>query len=150
MQSKFFSDAPYWFYSYFVSVLIPLSKTCATRVRVVQIGLSNRKGTDNKVWIESTWYIQEKFRLQKVGSFFGLWIWNYHRWRQGRMCYDKNIYLGIISLDQSLNHSRSPRGIKLTDFFFQIKSECYKSTKFWFSFLKTFWFWYTKGSNFRE
>ena len=47
------------------SVLIP------GHTREVQIWLSDREGTDNKVGIKSVWCIREKFRLQKVGVAAG-------------------------------------------------------------------------------
>ena len=122
-----------------MSVHIPPSRTQVARV--VRFRQSRSEVTDSKVWIKSIWCIREKFGLQNYGvasgvllvkffsffilSFSRLWIWNYHRWRQGRKCYGENIYLGKISLGQQyLNHSRSLRGIKLTDFFlFQMNSD---------------------------
>ena len=47
------------------SVLIP------GHTREMQIWLSDREGTDNKVGIKSVWCIQEKLRLQKVGVAAG-------------------------------------------------------------------------------
>ena len=111
------------------SPVLNLGCTCVVRIRQYRSEV-----TDNKVWIKSMVHLRKIWLAELWGSirffiskiffgfsfrpFLGLWIWNYHRWRQGRKCYGKNIYLGKISLGQQyLNHSQSLRGIKLTDFF---------------------------------